>query len=212
MSSAADDYELLAAWRDGDSIAGNALVRWHFASVYRFFRSKLDDHVEDLTQQVFLGLVEGRDRVRDQANFRAYLFGIARRKLMMHLRGRYRADKLFSPADQSIHELCETETEIGDRLAAQREQRLLVAALRSVPLDFQIVVELYYWEELSVAEIAEITEIAPGTVKSRLSRARDMLETKLARLGRRHGIAATGESVERWISSIRRVLGPEDRG
>jgi RNA polymerase sigma factor (sigma-70 family) len=208
MDPSADDDELLAAWREGDSIAGNALVRRHFVSVYRFFRSKIDDGVEDLTQQVFLALVEGRDRVSDRASFRPYLFGIARRKLMMHLRGRYRADKVFSPADQSVHELCAGEVEFGDRLAAHRSQRLLVAALRSVPLDFQIVVELYYWEDLSVAEIAEITEVAVGTVKSRLSRARAMLEGELARLERVHGIAATGESVERWVSSIRRVLEP----
>ncbi|HVH98185.1 MAG TPA: sigma-70 family RNA polymerase sigma factor [Enhygromyxa sp.] len=198
-----DDFELLEAWRAGDEIAGNTLVRRHFSSVYRFFRSKLDEQVEDLTQQVLLALVESRERVRGPANFRAYLFGIARKTLMMHLRGRYRADKVFSPTDQSIHELAITDASLGEQLAARREQRLLVAALRSIPVDFQIVVELYYWEELSVAEIAEITEVAPGTVKSRLSRARTMLQTQLDRLARAYGIETTGEAVEHWVSSIR---------
>lgn len=205
-----DDFELLEAWRSGDRLAGNALVRRHFSSVYRFFRSKLDDHVEDLTQQVLLALVEGRDRLREQSSFRAYLFGIARRKLMMHLRGRYRADKVFSPADHSIHELLASDASIGELLAARREQRLLVAALRSIPLDSQIVVELYYWEELSVATIAEITEVAPGTVKSRLSRARGLLEHELARLARAQGLATTGEPVEQWVGSIRKLVCPGD--
>jgi RNA polymerase sigma factor (sigma-70 family) len=205
-----DDFELLDAWRSGDQLAGNALVRRHFSSVYRFFRSKLDDGVEDLTQQVLLALVEGRDRLRGQSSFRAYLFGIARRKLMMHLRGRYRADKVFSPTDHSIHELCASEASIGELLTARREQRLLVAALRSIPVDFQIVVELYYWEELSVATIAEITEVAPGTVKSRLSRARGLLEQRLARLAKVHGIETTGEPVEAWVGSIRKLVSPPD--
>jgi RNA polymerase sigma-70 factor (ECF subfamily) len=82
---------------------------------------------------------------------------------MMHLRGRYRSAKVFSPTDQSIHELAISDASLGELLAARREQRLLVAALRSIPVDFQIVVELYYWEELSVAEIAKITEVAPGS-------------------------------------------------
>jgi RNA polymerase sigma factor (sigma-70 family) len=204
-----EDFELLEAWRAGDELAGNTLVRRHFSSVYRFFRSKLDEHVEDLTQQVLLALVEGRARVRDHANFRAYLFGIARRTLMMHLRGRYRADKVFSPTDQSIHELAIGDASLGELLAARREQRLLVAALRSIPVDFQIVVELYYWEELSVAEIAEITEVAPGTVKSRLSRARAMLQAQLDRLARAEGLETSGEPVERWVSSIRKLVSPE---
>ncbi len=204
------DWELLEAWRSGDSLAGNALVRRHFSSIYRFFRSKLDDHVEDLTQQVLLALVEGRERVREQSNFRAYLFGIARHKLLMHLRGRYRADKVFSPADHSIHELCASDVSVGEALAVRREQRLLVAALRSIPVDFQLVVELYYWEELSVATIAEIIEVAPGTVKSRLSRARAMLEAKLERLAKLHGVATSGEAFETWVGSIRKLLSPAE--
>ncbi|HLT40149.1 MAG TPA: sigma-70 family RNA polymerase sigma factor [Enhygromyxa sp.] len=208
-SALPDDFELLAAWRAGDDVAGNALVRRHFSSVYRFFRSKLDENVEDLTQQVLLALVEGRDRVREHGNFRAYLFGIARRTLMMHLRGRYRAGKVFSPSDQSIHDVASGDGSLGELLAARREQRLLVAALRSIPIDFQIVVELYYWEELSVATIAEITEVAPGTVKSRLSRARALLETQLERLARAYGIETTGEAVEHWVSSIRKLVSPD---
>lgn len=213
MSSAGpprrDDFELLAAWSAGDELAGNTLVRRHFSSVYRFFRSKLDDNVEDLTQQVLLALVEGQARVREPGNFRAYLFGIARKTLLMHLRGRYRADKVFSPAEHSIHEIAITDPSIGELLTARRDQRLLVEALRSIPLDFQIVVELYYWEELSVAEIAEITEIAPGTVKSRLSRARAMLEGQLDQLARAHKLETTGEPVEHWVSSIRKLVSPE---
>lgn len=207
-----EDFELLEAWRAGDEAAGNALVRRHFTSVFRFFNSKLDDSVEDLTQQVLLALVEGRERLRDRSNFRAYLFGIARRQLLMHLRGRYRAQKVFSPLDTSIHELRgEDGPSPASIVAVEREQRLLIAALRGIPIDFQIVVELYYWEQLKISEIAEVVEVAPGTVKSRLSRARAMLETRLERLAKVYGGAVpSGEELGNWVSSIRGTLEPDD--
>lgn len=68
-------------------------------------------------------------------------------------------------------------------VAVQRaEQRLLVAALQRIPLDLQMAIELYYWEELSVAELATALEIPPGTVKSRLHRARELLRQEMAEL------------------------------
>ena len=48
------DFELLEAWREGDQRAGKELFARHFDSIYRFFRSKVDDAAEDLTQQTFL--------------------------------------------------------------------------------------------------------------------------------------------------------------
>ncbi|PRP91751.1 ECF RNA polymerase sigma-E factor [Enhygromyxa salina] len=205
-----DDLQLLEAWREGDKIAGNALVRRHFSSVFRFFRSKLDDGVEDLTQQALLALLEARVNQRAHSNFRAYLFGIARRQLITHLRGRHRANKVFSPLDTSIHEFGgDSQASLTSLVAAHREQRLLIAALRSIPLDFQIVVELYYWEQLKVAEIAEVMDVAPGTVKSRLSRARDMLERRIEGLARQRGTAApTDDELNQWVTSVRGVFTP----
>lgn len=206
-----DDFELLRAWQDGDHEAGNQLVRRHFSSLYRFFRTKLEDGVEDLTQQTLLALVEGRDRFRSEGSFRAYLFGIARRQLMMALRSRYRSRKVFSPADTSIQELqVGTENSPSKVVAAHWEQRLLLSALRSIPVDYQIVVELHYWEGMTVNEIAEVIEVPAGTVKSRLSRARDALQKRIDKLARHQKIdAPTGDDLGQWIQSIRGRLGPE---
>ena len=52
-------------------------------------------------------------------------------------------------------------------------------ALRHLPLDLQVVVELHYWEEHSTAQIATVLEVPQGTVKSRLRRARALLENLL---------------------------------
>lgn len=207
-----EDFELLAAWQAGDQDAGNRLVRRHFSSLYRFFRTKLEDGVEDLTQQTLLALVEGRDRFREDGSFRAYLFGIARRQLMMALRSRYRSRKVFSPAETSIRELGqESEVSPSKVVAAHWEQRLLLSALRSIPVDYQIVVELHYWEGMTVAEIADVIEVPSGTVKSRLSRARDALQKRIDKLARHQKLdAPTGDDLGRWIQSIRGRLEPEE--
>lgn len=175
-----DDFELLMAWHGGDQNAGNALVRRHFTRIYRFFRIKLDDAAEDLTQQVMLAALESAERLTRGASFQAYLFGIARRQLMLHLRKRYRAAKVFDPDAASIQDIVRSGDSPSRVVAARREQLLLAAGLRELPLELQITLELFYWEQLSVADIAAVTEVAPGTVKSRLSRARGILEAWLA--------------------------------
>ncbi|MCH9687490.1 MAG: RNA polymerase sigma factor [Deltaproteobacteria bacterium] len=179
------DVELLERWRGGDEAAGNRLVRLHFSAVYRFFGNKIPEGVADLTQLTFLALVESRDRIEAHTGFRAYLLGVARHKLIHHLRGRYRTDAVFSPEHVSVLDI---EADPGPspthRLAEDQERQLLDTALRSLPLDHQITLELYYWDEMSVAEIATVLERSPGAIKSRLFRARQLLAAQVERLAR----------------------------
>ena len=53
---------------------------------------------------------------------------------------------------------------------------MVLAALQHIPLELQMTLELYYWEELEVTEIAEVLEIPLGTVKSRMSRGRRLVK------------------------------------
>ena len=69
-----DDRELLEAWRGGDEAAGRALFERHFDAIFRFFRAKLPEAAEDLTQQTFLGCLKGKERYRGESSFRTYLF------------------------------------------------------------------------------------------------------------------------------------------
>jgi RNA polymerase sigma factor (sigma-70 family) len=91
------DVELLRAWRDGNAEAGNELVRRNFMSVYRFFVNKASDDVDDLIQRTFLACVEGRDRLREDASLKAYILGIARNQLLMHMRRRERRETPLVP-------------------------------------------------------------------------------------------------------------------
>ena len=206
------DQELLLAWRDGNEDAGNALVRRHFPVVFRFFRSKIAEGVEDLAQRTFLGCVESADAYRGDASFRAFVLGIARKQLLLHFRTRYRREAVFDPATLSLQEVAPPSGGSPSALIAARdEERLLVAALRRLPVDFQIAVELFYWEELPIAEIAQVLEVATGTVKSRLGRARDMLRRHVADLASSDALAlATTDGLDRWAKSLRRRFDREE--
>jgi RNA polymerase sigma-70 factor (ECF subfamily) len=71
----------------------------------------------------------------------------------------------------------------------------------------QCVVELYYWEQFSVAEMASILEIPAGTVKSRLFRARDLLRQQLSDMDVPKSLQKTTvEGFERWARALRQSL------
>jgi RNA polymerase sigma-70 factor (ECF subfamily) len=171
------DLELLDAWRSGDRDAGDELLARYFDPVCRFFRGKIGDDVEDLIQRTFLDCVESRDRVHD--SFRAYLFATARNRLFDHLRVRHRVPE---HVDLSLQSVADLGTSPPSKLARTEAEQLLVRALRELPLDQQIALELAYWEDLSGREIANVLGIAENTVRSRMSRARDALRARVEEL------------------------------
>jgi RNA polymerase sigma factor (sigma-70 family) len=172
------DADLLRAWRGGDRDAGDELVARHFASILRFFRGKLGDDVEDLVQRTFLQCVESQGEIRE-GDFRAYLFGIARHRLLDDLRRRVRHRQVFDPEECSVADL---RTSPSRHLARNQEEQLLTQALRTLPVDQQIALELAYWESMSGPEIARVLAIAENTVRSRLAQARATLRKRLEEL------------------------------
>ena len=172
----ATDDDLWRRWIDGDVPAGTELVQRYFVRVYRFFSSKAARGAEELTQRTFHACVEGRERYRGDAPFRAYLFGIARNQLLRFIEGRGADIGGADPASVSIHDLGLSPSRV---VAGRESDAAVLEALSRIPLDLQIVVELYYWEDLKTAEIGAALGIPPGTVMSRLSRARDALKKQL---------------------------------
>ena len=204
MTSATEtaDFELLERWRAGDREAGNALFARHFRPLFRFFRTKVADPVaEDLTQVSFLACVDGRDKFRNASSFRTYLFAIARNQLFLHFRKRGRQDAVVAFETVSMVDLGAGPSTL---VAAQAEQRLLLRALRRIPVDFQIAIELYYWEGVSTSGIATVLDIPEGTVRSRLTRARDHLAKQMRALAETPALAeSTVADFERWAQSLR---------
>ncbi|MCY0994299.1 sigma-70 family RNA polymerase sigma factor [Nannocystis sp. ILAH1] len=186
-----EDLALLAAWRAGDARAGDGLVRHYGPQVVRFFADKARDfEVDDLAQQTWEALTHARDRfvvpgeevVAGEpiaASFRAYLYGTARFVLFAHYRKKTRAAQ-FDPSLSSLEDLSPSPSRL---VSAHAKLERLSAALRKLPLDLQILLELRYAQEMTSAEIAAVYEIPKNTAKSRLRVAKERLDAQLARLG-----------------------------
>ncbi len=180
MLQAGEDFALLKLWADGDSAAGNQLFVRHYASVFRFFELRLPAEAEDLTQRTLLSCIEAVQRQKLHTSFRSYLFGIARNHMLMHLRKASRVDAMRSFGADSPRP--SAQTSLTAIFARSEEQKLLLAAMVELPADLQIAMQLYYWDGLRTAEIAEVVEVPKSTVTTRLARARELIRIHLQEL------------------------------
>jgi RNA polymerase sigma-70 factor, ECF subfamily len=206
MASPPDpDLELLAKWRQGDRQAGNVLCALHFKGIKRYFVVNFPQDYEDLIQETFSRIVANRDKFRGDSTFRTYLFRIARYVGHEHLRERYKLGEAFSPATSSIADL--TGRRQSSILAEREDYRLLLDALRDLPLEQQELIQLYYWHELTAKEVGTVFELSESTVRSRIRLALGHLAKLHQQLGQQdHSRDLEADMVEQWLEALREDL------
>lgn len=198
------DGELLTRWRAGDTASGEALFERYYDVVERFFLNKVSGGAQDLVQETFIRCVESRERIRDNDQFRLYLFGIAYNVLSAHLRERYRGDRAIDLGEVSV---CDLAPGPGSLVARRREHRLLIEALRNIPVNEQVILELHYWEQLTTNQMADVLGIPIGTARGRLQRARTRLEEVMQRLAESpQDLASTLARLDDWAAECRERL------
>jgi RNA polymerase sigma-70 factor (ECF subfamily) len=197
------DVALLDAWRDGDDRAGERLFDRHADAVARFFENKVRDGAEDLTQATFLRLIEVRERIRVGIAFRAFVIGIARNVLREHLREPGRGRQV----DPEVDCMAELAPGPSTLIGAREEHRLLIEALRRLPIESQILLELCYWEQLNSQEMAAVLEVPASTIRTRLSRARAQLADRMAQLAASPEVlASTLQGLDTWAAELQGQL------
>jgi len=173
-----DDDRLLDLWQGGDAGAGETLVERYFDPLYNFFQTKLDSEADELVQLTFLACVGAKDRFQRQSSFRTFLYGIAKNQLYAALRGKVR-DARHDFELSSVIDLVSTPR---TRLSRNQDYERLVAAMQRLPVEQQTLLELHYWSELGIGELADLDEAPDATIRSRLHRARtalrDLLDTR----------------------------------
>lgn len=205
MNERGRERELLLAWRDGDRKAGGELIRTHALLMQRFFSNKVAsaDLVEELSQRTFTACVTGVERFRGDSNFRTWLFAVATNVLREHIRERRREQSV----DFGTVSVEASGAGQSSLLASTQEQRRLLAALRRIPIDSQVVLELYYWEALTAPELAEVFEIPVGTVRGRIAKAKLDLRATLDTMDRTHERPPTTEAqLDDWAQQVRASL------
>lgn len=199
----ATDGELLEAWRAGDKRAGKQLFERHYDAVDRFFRNKAGADAPDLVQKTFLGCLESVERFRGEGSFRSWLFAVAYRQLCKHYRTRASERERFDVETVTVRDLDPTPSRV---FAVRREQRLLMEALRQIPIEFQVALELHYWEQMSDAEIARTLGVPLGTMKSRIRRARQLLAERITECAASPSeLESTLGNLDQWAEELRAV-------
>ncbi len=194
------DAALLDRWRSGDAEAGAQLHDRHANAIIRFFRNKVGDGVEDLVHETFVRLFENQHKIQDGLRFRAYLFKIAQYVLYEHYRQLARGRQI-NPEVDSLEAMLPGASTIAGR---RREHRLVLEGLRRLPVEHQVALELHYWEGLKANQIAEIMGISHSAMRSRLAKARSLLEDIIAELGESAAlIASTVSGLDQWAGQIR---------
>lgn len=201
------DEALLEAWARGDTQAGVTLVQRHYDTVFAFFANKVgEDEAAELTQETFTGLTEALERFRRHSSVRTFTFAIARWKLVEHFRRRSARRERFVALDtpEDHEDPPEPAPTLGSWLEGRRQESLLVVALRSLPLDDQVLLELKGYEELTLRELAEVFDAPVGTLASRIRRARERLERTIRQLADNPDLAEeTLTGLDTYMKTIR---------
>ncbi|MCK9486913.1 MAG: RNA polymerase sigma factor [Dehalococcoidia bacterium] len=178
MQEAAEEQPLIAAAREGDAAAFAALLERHQQMAFRvaYLLLRDTDSAQDITQDAFLRAHRALDTFRDGEPFRPWLLRIVSNLSKNELRARARRARLRERVTRWLPSQHDGERDDPLALVVGADRREAVRRLLDEvsEADREILL-MRYVADLSEAEMAALLEVAPGTVKSRLSRARARL-------------------------------------
>lgn len=186
------EADLLRRARDGQPDALGELVVRYQDRVYNLMARMVGPgpDAEELAQEAFLKAFEKLHSFRGHSRFYTWLFRIAANLAISHRRRKTRLTftSLTRRDDDGERQNHEPTAELAARRTPAPDARIigretaerLAAAMDALDEDFRVVVVLRDIENMDYAQIGEVLNLPPGTVKSRLHRARNMLRTALA--------------------------------
>lgn len=191
------DDELMQRFQTGDEDAFNLLVRRHQQPLINFIARFTGDrdNAEDLAQETFIRIYKAADRYkRGRAQFKTWMYLIAKRLCMNEMRNRGRRDRFrvdniatndnvhSTNADQiDIIATAPADAAFQPEVVLERKElrNAIQKAIAELPEQYRFPLILRDVQGLSYDEIGEILELRSGTTKSRINRARLMLKDKL---------------------------------
>lgn len=178
------DRDLVARWQKGDEAAFEELITHHERRVYRLLYRMMGNRedAEDLTQETFLSLHRYGHRFRAEARFSTFVYRVAANAALNRRRslgrGRARVEKL-KHRQSAGDDLPSAPRNPEDSTLGAELSFHVREALEQLSPSLRMPVILYDIEGLAYSEIAKVLEIAEGTVKSRIHRARRALRDQL---------------------------------
>jgi RNA polymerase sigma-70 factor, ECF subfamily len=183
--------ELILRCQAGDRQAFDELIgryqRYVFNLIYQHLWNS--EEIEDVAQEVFLRIFKFIRKYRGNASLESWIYKIVLNYCRTHIRRRSSWSRLLAPLpapaadDDRSFEILDTLPDATYDPARTVEQRKLaqdiLGAVHSLPAIYRNILIMREVNELSYEEIAEILGISIGTVKSRISRARDLVRQKV---------------------------------
>jgi len=154
----------------------SALYRQYVTKVYRYIYARVSNHAdaEDLTSQVFEVVLKRLPTFRKGGNFNAWLFTIARNKIV----DSYRAQRPVVPLE-AIQNVPLNDSDPFTQLAQEETRARLGEVLHELTQDQQELLQLRFAAELSFAEIGMVTGKSEAAVKMSVYRLLDKLQEKM---------------------------------
>jgi RNA polymerase sigma-70 factor (ECF subfamily) len=180
-TSKSPDQELIESVAAGDKRALEQLFTRHSTRMYRFVLRITSNAPlsEDIVSEVFLEVWRRPGRFQARSQVSTWLFAIARNKALQALRSRRHKPIEEDGAADAVDSASDPEAMLHEKSRSMVLNRCL--SLLS-PIQREIV-DLVYYHEKSVAEVAQIVGIPAGTVKTRMFRARNRIAELLAEAG-----------------------------
>jgi len=174
------DFHLARAWAAGDKNAGGKLIEKYGDRLYSFFNQNVAGDVGDILQETFEACTKSIATFESRSTFKTWLWGIARNKLLEYYKkNRHGSEIIVNLSKASLADLGATPPQVIDD---NQDGRLILEAMRNVPLDQQILLQLFYWEGLKGHELGEVLRVPENTARSRLRRARELFAREIERL------------------------------
>ena len=184
------DQQLVERVQRGDKHAFDLLVLKYqhkiVGLVGRYLRDQSE--VQDVTQEAFIKAYRALPRFRGDSQFYTWLYRIAINTAKNYLvsRSRRPPDTDIDVSEGEFQDNSAVLKDIGNpenALATDQLERVIYQAIDDLPDELKVAVTLREFEGLSYEEIAEVMECPVGTVRSRIFRARESIEKKIASLG-----------------------------
>ena len=194
--SAMSDEQLMQRAAQGSDRAFEELYNRHARRLKGFFVRRLGNDADlaaDFMHDTFLRLYSARETYREGRGFRPWLYTIAYNLIKNHFRNqlaivreeearpgaRRFSDEKVRPGASRFSDEKADDTDIELEMDTATFRDALHKALKILPEPYAMLFSLHYEEELTVPQIAQITELPEGTVKSRLHKAMNFIKKEL---------------------------------
>lgn len=172
------DFFLIRKMKQGDDEAFDTFVRKYYDDILKYCNYHCSDaeYAEDLTQEAFANFFAKLSDYRHKGKIKNYLYTIAGNLCKNY----YKQQKPLTIDEEQLSEMESASDNLEEKVI---DKIMLDWALEQLPDEFQQVIDLYYFQDMKLTEIACVLDIGLPLVKYRLKQARSRLEALLGKEG-----------------------------